>query len=112
MEIRKIAENDRQELKRLRLYALKNEPLAFGSSFEESAKLSDEDWKKRATPSNVFTYWVFVDWTMQWMAWRSFSLKNKVKHVAKIWWVFIDPSLRWKWVGSKLINRIVDDITN
>ena len=47
MEIGKLQIKDWQEYRDLRLRALKEDPQAFGASYAENAKHSEEEWKRR-----------------------------------------------------------------
>ena len=52
MEIRVLSEDDLEDYTELRLRALKEEPEAFGASYEESSKLSREEVADRLACSD------------------------------------------------------------
>lgn len=47
MEIIKLPLSEWENYKNLRLRALKEDPQAFGASFEENSKYSEDEWKRR-----------------------------------------------------------------
>ena len=49
MIVRRLTDTDVNAFKSIRLEALKTEPDAFASSYDEALKLSDEDWRARLT---------------------------------------------------------------
>jgi len=81
INIKKLSANRWKEYRKLRLEALKSEPIAFSSAHEEEKKLSAEEWKKRIknalfaldenNPMGVIVY-VFLD-------------KIQIKHIANIY---------------------------
>lgn len=112
MNIRKINTDDWKLYKEVRLEALKNEPLAFGSSYEESLLLTTEDRKRMGTPSIYHMYWVFKDKKIVWIAWRWSNQMKKMRHVADIFWVYLHKEYRWSWLAKKLFDTMLFDIQN
>lgn len=53
VKVQYIKEDRWREHKKLRLEALKSDPIAFGSSYGEENKLTDDEWKRR-TKSSLF----------------------------------------------------------
>ena len=47
LQIKKLLPERWKEFKELRLFALQNDPLAFGSSYEEEINFPDDFWKNR-----------------------------------------------------------------
>ncbi|WP_283194563.1 GNAT family N-acetyltransferase [Rhizobium sp. AN80A] len=52
--IRILGADDVEAFKRIRLEALRMEPAAFASSFEDWAELADEEWRRRLLADAVF----------------------------------------------------------
>lgn len=52
--IRILGADDVEAFKRIRLEALRLEPSAFASSFDEWAKLPDDEWRRRLLADPVF----------------------------------------------------------
>lgn len=50
---RKIEADEWQKYKKIRLEALKNDPHAFGSSYKEEIKRTDDEWKNRAKSASA-----------------------------------------------------------
>ena len=84
----------------LRLEALKTNPEAFGSSYEEEVRYPEERWRERAAsvlcavssgvPIGMISYVV--------------SERAKTRHVATIYGVYVTPKHRGKGVGKLLVS--------
>ncbi len=53
MEVRPIRSEEYLKLKELRLHALADAPMAFGSTYEREAAFADSEWQQRATDGAV-----------------------------------------------------------
>ncbi|MBI2011554.1 hypothetical protein HYS91_02180 [Candidatus Daviesbacteria bacterium] len=61
IEIIKLNPNRWEEYKELRLQALKENPEAFGSTYEEAADKPDKEWKSRLEKvQKLKNYWMFL----------------------------------------------------
>ena len=88
------------EAKELRLQALKTDPTAFGSSYEEEENFTKEEWQMRMknalfamsddSPVGTITY--------------LFDGRLKTKHIARIFAVYVDPKRRGQGIGNKLLE--------
>jgi len=100
-EIRKLPAERWKEHKALRLEALKREPSAFGSSFEEEKRLTEEEWRRRMQnvlfamskerPIGMIAY-VFND-------------RSKTRHIAEIFGVYVNTRHRARGVGTALLTE-------
>jgi ribosomal protein S18 acetylase RimI-like enzyme len=106
IEIKKLPAKRWKELRDLRLEALLNSPLAFGSSFDEEKLFKANEWKKRINSSIFATF----DDKPVGMAVFIINEKIKTKHIANIYGVFVKEEFRGKGIGKKLINSILNII--
>ena len=106
IEIKKISDDRWKDYRDLRLEALKNDPVAFGSSYEEEIKLSNAEWKKRI--KNVL-FALSNDKPVGMIAY-AFQNKLKTKHIANIFGVYVKKEYRGKAIGEKLIERAISSI--
>lgn len=106
IEINKLPPNKCKDYKALRLEALKRDPTAFGSSYEEERKLSEADWKKR-TKNALFA---LSNNKPVGMIVYVFSNKIKTKHIANIFGVYTQEKYRNQGIGKKLIESALLEI--
>jgi len=104
--ISRSLEENWQDFKNIRLDALKNEPSAFGSSFEEENEFTEELWKQRSlsaliaySNNNPIGLLVYI-----------INNRIKTKHVATIYSVYVNKNYRGQGVGKKLINSALESI--
>lgn len=105
-----------QEFKALRLEALQQDPIAFGSSYEEEVAYDDSIWIERATKAfqregNITVYADF-DGKLVGMMGAFWSNRVKTGHIASIYGVYIAPSMRGKGVASQLMNTVLEQINS
>ncbi len=96
------------EYKALRLEALKNEPISYANSHEESLEHPDEKWQKLLEEGN--TWFAEVDGKLVGMASVDRSSKLKVKHHASIVAVYVSPDFRGKGLARKLLETILKSL--
>ena len=108
--IKKILKSDWQKYKNIRLEALKNEPSAFGSSYEEEFKRSDKEWQKRLEVSEQqnsdrFFYAISVNN-------KFFAIGGTYKDDRKEWNVmaiYTKKEFRGLGLGKKLMSGILNE---
>ena len=85
------------EVKSLRLRSLKEEPMAFLSSYDDEANLSKDEWERRI--KNV----VFAIVDGRPIGMMTFVLRGRVKndHIADIFGVYVEKKFRGK--GKKWV---------
>ncbi len=103
IKIKKLNKNRWKDYRDLRLEALKKEPTAFGSSYDEEKNLSGEEWKKRI--KNV----LFALSKDKLIGMIVYIRENKIKtkHTANIFGVYVAREYRGYWVGKKLIDSVL-----
>ena len=103
IQVKKLLPSRWNEYRDLRLEALKNDPTAFGSSYEEEFKLSKNEWKKRV--KNVL--FALLNDKPVGMIVYIFENKKKTKHIANIYGVYVKKWYRNQGIGRKLIENAV-----
>ncbi|HME51088.1 MAG TPA: GNAT family N-acetyltransferase [Candidatus Lokiarchaeia archaeon] len=106
VEISRIGEERWEEYRELRLAALKSEPIAFGSAFEEEERMSEGDWKQRL--KNVL--FAVIDDKLIGMIVLVFNSRIKTKHIANIFGVYVENEYRGQGIGKKLMEAVLDAI--
>lgn len=105
-----------QEVKALRLAALQQDPIAFGSSYEEEVAYDDSLWIERATKAfqrdGNITVYAEVDGNLVGMMGAFWSNRIKMGHVASIYGVYVAPSMRRKGVASQLMEVVLEYIND
>jgi ribosomal protein S18 acetylase RimI-like enzyme len=104
--IRKLPQSRWKEYKELRLEALRSDPIAFGSSYEEEIELTQTDWKKRM--KNVL--FAEHDKTIVGMVVYFFKTNRKARHIAHIFGVYVKKRYRGHGIASALIENALRKI--
>lgn len=101
IEIKKLAPDRWNDLKKLRLEALKSEPIAFGSSFEEEVDAPKEEWQRRIGNT------IFALNNGQPVGMINYVVSNrlKMKHIADIHAVYVNHGFRKQGIGNMLFSR-------
>ncbi len=111
MEIRVLSEDDLEDYTELRLRALKEEPEAFGASYEESSKLSREEVADRlASSDDGFILGAFDESTGLLLAMVGFYRNRpaKMKHKGAVWGMYTVPEARGLGVGRALMVELIE----
>ena len=100
-----------REAKRLRLAALRAEPAAFASSYADELAFSDEVWIKRLTSAfqrdGNMTYFAELNGELVGMAGANWWPREKLRHVATIYGVYVSPEQRSKGIASQLMGAVL-----
>ena len=103
--VKKLEEDRWKEYRDLRLEALKKEPIAFGSSYDEEKNISEEEWRRRI--GNAL-FALSKDKLIGMIVYTRGN-KIKTKHVANIYGVYVTKEYRGQGVGRKLIDRVLEE---
>ena len=95
-----------KEARALRLEALRTDPGAFGSSYEEEVGRPEEEWRKRMEG----TLYALSGGKPVGMISRVFNDRVRTGHIAAIYGVYVTPAQRGRGVGSLLMERALRDV--
>ena len=110
MEIRKLNSGDWEIYKELRLEALQKDAEAFGSSYEESLKKTNEEWKKPLENQKNNIMVAFYGDKVIGMVGANQESGQKTKHVAYVWGVYVNADHRGQGVAKKIMKTLLDEI--
>ena len=107
MYIRVLNETDTQAYRTIRLNALLNNPEAFGSSFDEEAAFDLSRFSHRLSNPKSLTFGAFKGEDLGGICNISFQPRQKMKHRAEIFSIYVEPLNRGKGVGRMLIEHVL-----
>lgn len=110
MEIIKLDVSEWEKYKSLRLEALKNDSLAFGSAYEEAADKRDEKWQAPLQSPNNYLLFAKDKDDLVGMVAAYGEEGQKVEHIAYVWGVYVRKEHRGKGVGKKLMEALLDEL--
>lgn len=110
LNIRLLEECDALEFIRLRLEGLQNDPVAFGSSWEEEQTRTPESVgpRLRAMPDGNFVVGAFQDERLIGITGFVRSDRPKTRHKGFIWGVYVTPEARGKGVARALLTSVLE----
>lgn len=104
-----------QEYRELRLQALDREPTAFATSYDEDAQLPESEWQGRLESAQRkaghLTLFAEVDGKLVGMIGAYWVDKKKMAHIAGVYGVYVDQSMRGKGIGQWLMQALLDEIS-
>ena len=110
LNIRFLEESDALEFIRLRLEGLQNDPVAFGSSWEEEHTHTPQSVGPRlcAKPDGNFVVGAFQNQRLIGMTGFLRFDRLKTRHKGSIWGVYVTPEARGKGVARALLQSVLD----
>jgi ribosomal protein S18 acetylase RimI-like enzyme len=105
MELRLLAADEWQQLREVRLLALKDSPTAFLADYDWEEALGEQDWRLRFVGSQWFTAW--KDNRIIGLA-RVLTVADRPadeRHIESVW---VDPEYREMGVLRNLLRYVVD----
>ncbi len=105
VKVVRLSDDSWGDYRELRLEALKNDPLAFGSSYEEEVNLSEDEWKRRIR--NVL-FAVERDIPVGMIS-CVFNTRIKTRHLAAIYGFYVKPGNRGKGIGERLLGAALSE---
>ena len=113
-EIISLAPERWQEAKRLRLEALREEPTAFASSLADEQAFRDEVWIARVTTAfqrdHNMTCYAELNGELVGMAGAIWPAREKTRHVAAVYGVYVSPAQRGQGIASQLMGKLLAEL--
>lgn len=110
--VRQLVPGEGAAYRKLRRAALENAPLAFSSSPEDEAHLSDADFEARISlsePDAVFG--VFGGGELVGVATFIAEKRRKTRHKSAMFGVYVDPDWRGTGAARALVRQVIDHAT-
>ena len=99
----KLSEDNWEKFREIRLEALRNETIAFGSSYEEEVDRPEALWKERIKGA-VFAF--SGEKIIGLMSYKDED-RIKTKHKSGIYSVYVKPEYRNKGIGKKILTEVL-----
>ena len=103
-----------REAKRLRLQALRAEPAAFASCYDEEVAFADDVWIARLSSAfdraGNLTLYAEADGVLIGMVGAGWSAKAKLRHVAEVYGVYVAREQRGRGIGSQLMRALLGEL--
>lgn len=108
-EIRQMRTDEWRELRRLRLEALRDAPLAFGSTHEREAAFDDAEWQRWATRAAKAEIEIIMVATVEgrWMAMVRGSASTDDPTHAFLTAVYVDPGWRGRGLARAVSVEVI-----
>lgn len=111
MDIRDIKAEDAEAYRQLRLFALKESPIAFGSDYEQemARPLSHTLERIQSTEnSDAFILGAFVESHLLGVVGMYVPEATKMRHIGTIWGMYTHPEQRGKGLGRALMLAAIE----
>ncbi len=109
MEIRRLEPDDAEQYRALRLEALKNNPEAFLTTYDEAVarKNAVKETAERLKAGENDTYGAFIEGKLAGMVTLSSETSGKMKHKGYIFAMYVSPIARRKGAGKALLSKAI-----
>ena len=106
IEVRRLTPADAARYREIRLAGLKNNPEAFGSTFESESLKPMSSFAERLRSSAIFG--AFRDAELLGIAGFAFREGAKEAHKGLLWGMYVRPDARKSGVGRRLVEAVID----
>lgn len=110
MKIVKLTPADWKKFKKIRLEALKNDSLAFGTYYEEAVERSDDEWKEPLKKPRSYIFAAKEKDKLIGLVAAYQEEGKKCLHVAYIWGVYVNKEHRGKGIAKKLMKKLIEEL--
>ena len=110
MHITTLSKNEWKQFRDIRLEALKNDPLAFGSTYKEGLQKTDEEWQLPLTKETSHLLFAKDGDEVIGMIASYQDEGEKCKHVAYVWGVYVRELYRGKGIAKKLFEVLFEKL--
>jgi len=110
--VKKLNKEDLEQYKEIRLELLKNEPINFGSSFEEESTFNEVMWENRLSKDYLGVFGGFINGKIIGVALAVMNPRKKIKHVATLNSMYVKEKYRNLGLGRELIKVIINHLSN
>lgn len=107
INIRVLTINDLEVYKNIRLELLKNEPINFGSSYDEESSFDDSFWANRLNNKKIIVFGAFDKDYLVGISLAVTNPRKKLKHITTINSMYVKNEYQNKGIGKQLINKII-----
>lgn len=107
-EIKILAAEDAENYRTLRLEALKNNPEAFSSSYEEESVLPISAFEKRLHSSDSYIFGAFSDTRLVGTVTLVIESKRKLQHCGTIYAMYVSVESRQNGIGKTLMVNALE----
>ncbi len=98
----------------LRLQALQTDPSAFAASYADELAFADDIWLARAQSAerraDNMTLYAQLAGELVGMAGANWSHREKIRHVAHVYGVYVRSAQRGKGIGGALMQSLLDEL--
>lgn len=108
INIVQLSPDDWERLRALRLRALKEEPNAFTSTYDEGVTRSELLW--RTALENPWYYFAEQGGNLVGSVLATREDNPKIRHIANIYGMYVAPEVRGSGVGKRLLKHLLDEI--
>jgi ribosomal protein S18 acetylase RimI-like enzyme len=106
-EVKEFKECEWENFKELRLRAVSEYPMAFGTSYEEELQVAEHDWKRRLGFNMLCAK---DNGKILGMIGAIVENYSKKKHIGKIISFYVAPEGRYKGIGNALMRAIIEKL--
>jgi ribosomal protein S18 acetylase RimI-like enzyme len=106
-ELVELTANDWQQLKELRLQALKDTPRAYGRTFAEEASQDEQEWRGKFATGRYFC--AREGGKLVGMLCMVRERGEKVSHIMNVYSVYVSPEARRRGVATALLQRVLTE---
>lgn len=104
--ITQISPDRWQEYKELRLESLRDFQIAFDSSYDEEATLTDQEWQEKFSDPNYFAIFAEDDGKLVGKMEVEWDPRRILRHIGELFGVYIKPEYQHHGIGSLLWEEV------